>query len=465
MPKVFVLLVSLFAVLIANLGCNQLQQFVGRAYDLSSNIINETDGYPPEPLLLVEKSDYYGVLNGNFDMNLMFMGVGYTDLSPEWDVMGFDFKFAYNATIVSGVSVVCDPESWFAHFWPNLTSTIEQKIDNTKGIISISFFGISGVYGTHIAPHGKGRLAKITFKAIFEQIPPPFTGPTCTLSIVNSTIAGFPHPERDYSPWNGTSSSTSIPHQVENGVYHAPVLFATGVDIFQYDEIGWGKGCNMPTDLLCPQKSMEVCALVQYNSWPYQQKDVAFEVIDPHGKVWSLSYNKTDANGIAHIFLRLPWPCDDPEYYFGVWKIEAETAIAYRIYNDTMEFNYDYRVRIWETTLNKTEYNHQERIHMTTKYGTLGTHTFRVLFTATSTDVTGVPFAFVYVSQEIGGATWNTFRNDSISLDLYIPKFARGGYPATVWLGVMSSWPTSDGEAYYPTRYPETIVDFNILPS
>jgi hypothetical protein len=434
--------------------------------NMTITLIGPTVILPPEPLLKVEHSDYYGVLNNNFDVNILLMDENHGDLDPKWDVAGFDFKLTYNATLIEPQAIAIDPAGWFVAFWPNGIFIVKQEWDDLTGLAWIVFLGIPGDNGTHTPPAGQGTIARVTFKAVYEQTPPPFAGPTCALDIVDSTIAGFPHPERPYGPWFGQETSVPIPHVVENGVYHAPVLFATGIDIYQYDLIGWGKGVNMPTDMLWPQKSMKVYAKVQYNLWPEQQKDVAFEVIDPHGNIWGIFYNRTDADGICWIFVRLPWPCDDPQYYFGVWTIFATVDIACHVYNDTMQFKYNYRVIVLKTTLDKVEYAHTEYIHVTIDYTTVATHTFDALFTATATDVTGVPFAFGAVGvQVVPAAVWCTNQTGSVSIDLYIPKFARAGAPATVWVGVMSDYPINGGETYYPTRRPETVVDFSILPS
>jgi hypothetical protein len=188
-------------------------------------------------------------------------------------------------------------------------------------------------------------------------------------------------------------------------------------------------------------------------------------VVDPHGHTWAILYNKTDDDGICWVFVRLPWPCDDPEYYFGKWYIFATVDIACTVYNDTMEFKYDYHVRVWKTTIDKDVYNHGEYITVTIEFGTYSMTPFWALFTATATDVTGVPFDFEATWKEVGGAEWCTYANDTVTLELYIPKFARAGYPATIWIGVLHNWPVLGGDAIFPTRLPETIVYFSINPS
>jgi hypothetical protein len=440
--------------------------------DGNITIKNPSVIYPPEPLLKVLPTDYYGVNNTMFDVSIVLMGEDHGSLSPWWDVAGFDLVLTYNASLIEGFNATCDPDGWFATFWPGGSFTVENGTYDALGLAWIAFLGIPGYLGNHTLVYGQGRIAAVHFKSIYEQVPPPFVGPTCALDIENSTIAGFPHEERLYDPWNGLPTAVPLPHKVENGTYHAPVSFVTGIDIYTQWDIHYGKGINNPTDMLWPQKAFIVYALVQYNKWPEQQKDVAFELIDPWGAVRGIYYNRTDDTGHCWVFIRMPWPCDDPEYQFGYvnglptpWKIVATVDIACKVYNDTMPFKYDYRVRIFKTTLDKDIYNHGDDIIVTIDYGSVSYTEFWALFTVTGVDVTGVPFSFDYTWAFLGDATWCTMKNDTLTLTLHIPKYARAGFPATVYVGVLSNWPAYGGDAYYPTRKPETIVEFSINPS
>jgi hypothetical protein len=388
--------------------------------------------------------------------------------------------------MLQGHDATCDPDHWFASFWPGGVFTIENGT-YPSGYAWIAFLGLP-MGPTHSLVNGQGRLAAIHFKAIYEQVPPPFIGPTCPLNIINVTVAGFAHPERLYPPWDGSITGVPLPYVVEDGTYHAPVSFVSGIDIYTQPDIHYGFGINNPTDMLWPQKALIVYALVQYNKWPEQQKDVAFQLIDPYGNVRAIFYNRTDDTGHCWVLIRMEWPCVNPQYDFGYttngtavdkggipttsnfgiptpWKIVATVDIACNVYNDTMPFKYDYRVRIFKTTLDKAVYNHGDAITVTIDYGSVSYTTFNALFTVTATDVTGVPFSVNGVWQTLGGAPWCTMKNGTISLTLYIPKNARAGFPATVYVGVLSDQPVFGGSAYYPTRSPETIVQFSINPS
>jgi hypothetical protein len=60
-----------------------------------------------------------------------------------------------------------------------------------------------------------------------------------------------------------------------------------------------------------------------------------------------------------------------------------------------------------------------------------------------------------------GGAQWCTYANGTVTLTINIPKFARQGTAKLVVL-VLHDWPVYGGDAIYPAREPETIVDFGI---
>ncbi len=144
-----------------------------------------------------------------------------------------------------------------------------------------------------------------------------------------------------------------------------------------------------------------------------------------------------------------------------MWTVVATVDIACDVYTDTLQFKYDYHVRVWKTTLDKADYDHCNDIVVTIEYGTVSMQTFDVLFTITGTDETGVPFGFAYGWATVGGAEWCTYANGTITLTIHVPKFARAG-EGTIYVQVLHDWPTAGGDSIYPTREPETIVNFII---
>jgi hypothetical protein len=265
-------------------------------------------------------------------------------------------------------------------------------------------------------------------------------------------------------PWEGRPYAVELwLDQVKDGQYYSPYVLPGGwIDVYtQYPDPYGGQGPNMPSDMFWPQKEVILYANVRYGRWPEQNKDVAFQVIDPHGETWAVIYARTNASGVATTSFRLPWPCDNPEYWLGTWKVIASVDVACKIVNDTLEFKYDYHVRVWKTTADKTAYNHGETITVTVEYGTVSMQEFDALIVVTALDDTGVPFGIASTWVTAGGAQWCTYANGTVTLTINIPKFARQGTAKLIVL-FMHDWPVYGGDAIYPAREPESLVKIGI---
>jgi hypothetical protein len=193
-----------------------------------------------------------------------------------------------------------------------------------------------------------------------------------------------------------------------------------------------------------PQKQVCVWANVTYNGYPEQQKDVAFEIFDVKGTRWGIIYARTNSTGTAYTCFRLPWPCDNPEQYLGVWTIIGTVDIACQIVNDTVRFHYDYLVRIWKVTADKTEYKHNETACYTIEYGSHSQQIRNVTIALTGLDETGVPFGFAYKQVQIGGTVFCQYKNFTDTLCIYIPKYARAGL-GEVDVAFLNDWPYLGG--------------------
>jgi len=432
--------------------------------------------YPPLPMLKITPETKTGsALGETFNFDVWLLGEGGTDLSSFWDIAGIDFYLNFDPALIQAISVTIDPDGWFASFWPHGIYEIRKVINNDEGWVRVAFVGIGGV--EHTPPFGQGRIATITFEVTYVHLgyPPP----SCTIRLKNPDprpsvdpwgpmyfpvdLAGFPHPERSMSPWNGAPYSVPIPHVVRSAKYTAPFrVLGAQIDVYtQYPFPYGGQYPNNPSDMFTPQSLVILYAKVTYNLWPEQQKDVAFEIKDPYGQVFTILHGRTDQNGIAMVSFRLPWMCDDPEYYFGKWTVVATTEVAGQVIQDTLWFKYDYLVHVWKTTLDKTEYDHYEEMTITIDYGSLLMQTREVLISVTAKDETGVPFDWDYKIVTIGGAEWCTYANGTVTITLYIPKWARSGL-GTVEVTVLTDFPQNGGHAVYPTRSPETLINFGI---
>ena len=277
-------------------------------------------------------------------------------------------------------------------------------------------------------------------------------------------VAGWPHPERDMCPWHNAGGSIPLPHFVENALYFEPYKPSGGfIDIYtQYPDPFGGQRLFNPSDMFWPQKEVIVYADVSFATWPEQNKDVAFQVLDPHGGTWGIYVNRTNTVGHTFVRVRLPWPCDDPEYYFGVWTVIATVDVACIVINDTMEFKYDYKVHIWDVSLDKAEYKHCEDIVVTIDYGTWATQEYNITFAITAVDASGVPFDFAFAVETIGWGDhtkWCMYANGTVVLTVHVEKFARPPV-GTIYVVALSDLPANGGGAETPVF----AVQFTILP-
>jgi len=416
--------------------------------------------YPPAPTVEVRPSVYKARnLGETFDIAIYI--TSYDETGKEvgvdsfWDVSGFDISLYYDPTLIWPISIT---EGDFLKKTGSPTwGWISNDTDAGKIWAVYTMVGLP-----HTPVSGTGNLLIITFKAIFEaETYPPAT---CTLNLDDVHLASWPHPERLMRPWEGRPYAVELwLDQVKDGQYYSPYVLPGGwIDVYtQYPDPYGGQGPNMPSDMFWPQKEVILYANVRYGRWPEQNKDVAFQVIDPHGETWAVIYARTNASGVATTSFRLPWPCDNPEYWLGTWKVIASVDVACKIVNDTLEFKYDYHVRVWKTTADKTAYNHGETITVTVKYGTVSMQEFDALIVVTALDDTGVPFGIASTWVTAGGAQWCTYANGTVTLTINIPKFARQGTAKLIVL-FMHDWPVYGGDAIYPAREPESLVKIGI---
>jgi len=222
-----------------------------------------------------------------------------------------------------------------------------------------------------------------------------------------------------------------------------------------------GQGPDNPMDLVIPQSEVYLFVNLTYKGWPLQNKEVSFEIIDNHGHTWGKFVDLTDSNGVASISFRMPWVCDDPERYLGVWTVVATARVGDKVVTDTMTFHYDYMVHIWKVVTDKYEYAHEEYIKVTVDYGTHAQQYYPALFTVTVTDELGVPIGIdARTSFQVGGAPYCEYKNGTFTVSIFIPKFAFAGY-AYIHVCCFDKEPAEGGFAWCPEYEP---VEIYILP-
>jgi hypothetical protein len=425
-----------------------------------------TDNWAPPPLphFQVQFPLYTATSLGQvFNVSVLVVG-----MDPGWQAIGFEFKLSYNASLLNVQNMYEGP--WLPPFGspPNQgTSFLTFQGANYVDIGDVVLPDVNGTWHAPF-PAGTGIMATIQFNATAIGVFPNIL--TCPLTLYG-TIVGDIHA----NTVNQTASVSSV-YQIQ------PPFPVSGriIDVYtQWPYPYGGQGPNNPSDMFWPQKMVCLYANVSYNGWPEQQKDVAFSIMAPNGTVWGIIYGRTDAYGTVKVSFRLPWPCDNPEQWFGVWTVTATVDIASTIVNDTVQFHYDYLVHIFKETVDinpPSGYNHEQ-----TAGGGAGTPTFIITvnvtfgtylwqdsihyvdqsnnvtfdlsnftLTVTALDNLSVPFGYTYLQVPIAALSNNLpwhfceQRNITESVTIPVPKWAAAG-PGTVYEAILSNWPFLGG--------------------
>ena len=348
-----------------------------------------------------------------------------------WHLAGLDFRLNYCPDLLKVVSMAEGP--YFPLF------------DQGQGTVFVAFD--EGTYVTAMDlilpdanvtwpnplpgadPPEDGTIALITFEIIKQDVSCDPETYTCDLDLYEIMMID----------WLGGDVSYDTP---QNATYTILGSYEVGrvIDVYtQYPAPYGGQGWNASSDMFWPQKEVILCADVSYNCWPMQQKLVTFTVYDNEGNVWTQLQDLTDVNGEACVSFRMPWPCNDPESLFGVWKVKADVDVACVVITDWLEFHYDYLINIVKVTTDKYYYEHCEWVEVTVEFTSHAQQMYTTSMWVTIHDDLNVPIATTSLGFTIGGAEFCTAKEYVKIFTLHIDKFAAAG-EATVYVTPRLYW-------------------------
>ncbi|MEM2567288.1 MAG: cohesin domain-containing protein [Candidatus Bathyarchaeia archaeon] len=371
------------------------------------------------------------------------------DAAWDWWIVGIEFKLAYNDTLIDFKGASVDP--WLDSLGDiYMTPVVKGTRWDGLAYIHLAVLLLPHHYppATWDNPISEdGALVQLKFEVIYQEAM-PWVG-TSPLDIYDTKFADIAAEPVPYNP-------------PEDGLVKIEgYVIGRAIDLYtQYPAPFGGQGFNKPSDMFTPQQQVELFALVTYNLWPVQQKDVAFQVFDPQGNLVTILCGRTNENGIAHVSFRIPWPCEDPESLFGIWTVIATVEIAEVVVNDTLQFHFDYLVRWIKVTTDKDAYAHGETITVMVEYQSYAVQERDVLLTVVAHDELNVPFDYDFLKTTVGTmdmSTWCTYKNYTATFTLTIPKFAAAG-KATLYVNAYSDWPINGGAQVVPTYTPEPTI-------
>jgi hypothetical protein len=437
--------------------------------------------YPPLPELAVKPNHDATTLGEHFNTDIYLQGAGGTALDGFWDVQGFDFYLNYDTTLLDALTSTIDPTGAFGGVgtgFYNGTFVIANQINDTGGYIRIAFLGLPNPGGGHTPPYGITKIATITFNVTYESVTYP--PPTCLLKLENPPskrvtpdptwpwnttdpyfmvkIAGYPHADRGYAPWDGKPWSPPLPCTRVAATYKAPFKPpGRWIDLYtEYPDPYGGQGPNEPSDAFGPQSEITFYAIVTYNLDPVQQKTVSFEIVSPTGEFIWIRQDLTDTDGIASVSVRIPWPCEDPETrIFGIWHVTATVDIAEQVVTDTLTFEMGYLINIVSVEPLVPDYVKGEHMGFKITYDCISEQPHNGMFFVVAYDDLGVAIGYnrVWVYDIVKGTGYEVIV-DCMTL----PKWAFVGM-GTVYANVLNGWPDAGGVCYCP----EHSATFGIL--
>lgn len=400
--------------------------------------------------------------------------VSIKNLHWAWYFIGLNFRLSYDPALIKPVAINEGPflpywasqqpgslgTWWYGEDWPT-----DPRYGPHILVGSIIYPNATGYWnppwptapGPDVLEGLDAPVAIITFKVVYQ--PSGLGENTTQLSIIQQKMVGLDGPVTQNilrialaPPVNGTYTikwNMMVGRLID--LYGGAVN--EGYGALPFPAPYGGQGSNNPMDLVTPQSWVQLYANVTYNGWPVQSKTVSFEVQYPNGDVFAKLTDITDVNGVATVGFRMPWPCENPESLFGVWKVIATVSIADVVVNDTMEFHYDYMVRLWKVTTDKYEYEHGETVTITIEYGTHAMRSYPLLITVVIKDDLGVPIGIATAEGTVGGAQFCKYKNSTITRTIVIPKWAYAGV-ATVHVNAFDKEPADGGFAWCPEYTP-----------
>jgi len=265
--------------------------------------------------------------------------------------------------------------------------------------------------GTYHAPFpstsAPGLLGTFYFTCLLDTISPAII--TTNIDFIAEDVLVLNHYNTNLGFTTLTGAVVQMPQKV----------LGLSIDLYtQYPYPFGGQGGNMTSDSFGPQNLVQLFALVTYNEYPVQQKLVGYQiyhVATADGTIYDFAREgTTDANGIAEVDFRLPWPCADPVgQIFGWWYVNATVEVAQQTVVDNLRFWVWWPVQVVSvepkfTSINQTKYAQQEgSMSFEMVYLTYSMQSQTALLTGTVYDELGFFVGSAYTSVSISDPAAN----------------------------------------------------------
>jgi len=314
--------------------------------------------------------------------------------------------------------------------------------------------------GTYHAPYpqsiGPALLGTFYFQAIYDTISPDELWTWINFIAEDVLVLNQYNTDIGYTSLTGAH-------------YRCPLkVLGLSIDLYtQYPYPYGGQGGNMTSDSFGPQQEVDLCALVTYNEYPVQQKLVGYQIYH-QGLTQGYSFTRegtTNADGIAFVAFRLPWPCNDPvNEIFGWWYVNATVEVAESITVDNLRFWVWWPVEVVSIEPKETHATQRKTggdlLNFTMTYLTYHLQTQNVLLTGTIYDELGFFIGSNFLWTTTPDSTPPIYPDDLLpgnpipdtmtwEFSVIMPTNAVVG-KGTAYGNAFSNWPWSNPIAGYP---------------
>jgi hypothetical protein len=399
------------------------------------------------------------------------------DVDSAWEIIAVQFSVMWNTTLIEPVAPYWAPGTFFEAFQyapdgvlyaadintharpPPMTPIPDDYNYSTIGILLLPDPATSYTYHPPF-PRGDGKLATLYFKAIYETL-----APLEVWSKIEFITFRYPDGSSEDMLVLNTYGLDIGYSRADPADYRAPVkTLGLVIDVYtQYPFPYGGQEAHKPSDMFGPQQQVELFAKVTYNEYPVQQKLVGFEI--HHGDYVFWREATTDADGVAHISFRIPWPCENPEdEIFGKWYVIATVEVAERKVNDTLGFWVWWPVEILSIEAKKTEFYHRSKtvgdpMTFTVTFRTYSMQTIPAVITTTVYDELGFFIGSDYKNVTVGWGEYKYYNfkaceeppaiNYTWDVSIPMPTNAVVGY-GTAYANAFDKFPWLGGTPYCP---------------
>ena len=276
---------------------------------------------------------------------------------------------------------------------------------------------------------------------------------------VNLTVYAPPGPSPDpsYVPYDSIVYTITVT---------APPV-GRGIDLFTQDTRHPGyttpyTGENFfggQVDSFAPQDLVILFAKVTYNNEPVANKEVAFEVHGPPNQYQNISIYRqafTNAEGIANITFRIPWPDQHAEdIVFGNWTAMAKVDIAEEWVMDAHWFYVHWiidiiNVELYDNMNNiRVDFEELSNVFINTTVFNWAMTPRNVTITIVIYDELGVPFGTAVVNYVNIPPGETELDRVPVLVSIFIPEWAYVGW-GTVYVNAFTKLPWDCGVCYCP---------------